>query len=82
MAVTAISRDSGLNVNIVRVSSSNTLAQVAAADYILNQAANIAALNNGEFEWLVGDMVLVAARTISPTSHSNSPLLRAAIFAA
>lgn len=61
MSVTAIARDQGPNVNIVRLTSSNTLAQVATADYLTAQNDNITALNNGEFEWLASDLVAVYA---------------------
>lgn len=59
MAITAITRDSGLNANIVRITSTDTLAEVAATDYILDQMDNIIELNNGPFDWLANDTVLV-----------------------
>jgi hypothetical protein len=61
MAITAITRDFNNEPNIVRIVSSDNLAAVAAANYILNQAANITALNSGTWTWLVGDVVLVQA---------------------
>ncbi len=61
MSITAIQRDLTLTPCIVRVESSNTLAEVAAADYLTAQAANIEALNSGVFDWMVGDIVAVAA---------------------
>lgn len=61
MAVTSIARDSGIGVNIVRMVCSDTLSQVATAGYLTAQADNIAALNNGVWEWQDGDMVLVYA---------------------
>lgn len=61
MAITAIARDFNDVPNIVRVVATDTLAQVAAANYILGQAANLAVLNAGTWEWLVGDVVLVQA---------------------
>lgn len=60
MAVTAIIRDQDV-VCIVRMTDNATLATVAGANYILNQAATIEALNNGVWEWQFGDIVLVAA---------------------
>jgi hypothetical protein len=61
MAITGIDRDYGNSVSIVRITTSDTLSTASATDYILNQLANIEALNNGVFSWLVSDMVLVYA---------------------
>jgi hypothetical protein len=61
MAITAISRDQASDANLVRVVSSDTLAACAAADYVSGQAANLSALNNGEWEWLANDTVLLSA---------------------
>lgn len=62
MSITAICRDTLTEVvDIVRIVSTNTLAQVGTAGYLTAQAANIEALNNGAFDWLVTDMVLVYA---------------------
>lgn len=61
MAITGITRDWGDNVSIVRINSTNTLAECSAANYITAQEANIEALNNGPFSWLVTDMTLVQA---------------------
>lgn len=61
MAITSIARDYGIGVCIVRIVSTDTLATVAGAGYITDQNDNITALNNGEWEWVVGDLVLVAA---------------------
>jgi hypothetical protein len=60
MAITSIVRDL-LSNYIVRVTSSDTLATVAGADYVTAQIPNTTALNHGLWEWQVGDMVLVAA---------------------
>lgn len=59
--ITSIVRDWGTQPAIVRVTSTDTLATVAGADYVTNQAANIALANSGAFEWVVGDMVAMAA---------------------
>ncbi len=59
--ITNIKRDWGDSVQIVRMIADNTLAEVGTAGYILAQADNIAAINNGGFDWLVSDMVLVYA---------------------
>lgn len=61
MSITAITRDYGDNVSIVRITTTNTLAQASVADYITAQAANIQSVNNGEFSWLASDMCLVYA---------------------
>jgi hypothetical protein len=61
MAITNIKRDWGDCVTIVRILSTDTLGVVGATDYILNQAANIDAINNGAFTWLPSDEVLVSA---------------------
>ena len=60
MAITSIVRDL-LSNYIVRVTAENTLAEVAAANYIEDQIPTTTALNHGAWEWQVGDMVLVAA---------------------
>jgi hypothetical protein len=61
MGITAITRDYGDNVSIVRITTTDTLATASAANYILNQAANIEAVNSGAFSWLPSDMTLVYA---------------------
>jgi hypothetical protein len=61
MAITSIVRDWGTNPAIVRVTSTDTLATVAGAAYLTAQAANIATVNSGVFEWVVGDMVAMNA---------------------
>lgn len=61
MAITNIDRDYGVLPCIVRILSTNTLSEVSAADYILNQQANIEALNNGVFSWDPTDFILVSA---------------------
>lgn len=60
MSITSIVRDSN-TPNIVRVAAANTLAQVATAGYITAQIPTTTALNHGVWEWLVGDLVDVAA---------------------
>jgi len=59
--ITQIGRDLSPNVCIVRIVSTDTLSAVSAANYILNQAANIEAINSGAFDWLISDFVLVYA---------------------
>lgn len=59
--ITAITRDYGDNVAIVRINTTSTLAQASAAAYITAQHANIVAANQGDFTWLTTDMTLVQA---------------------
>lgn len=61
MSITAIARDWGVNPAIVRITSTDSLATVGAAGYLTAQAANIASINSGEFEWATSDFVLVLA---------------------
>ncbi len=62
MAVTAISRDTlTQTVSIVRMTATNTLAEVGASGYLTAQNDNITALNNGEWTWLETDIVAVSA---------------------
>ena len=46
---------------IRRIIAENTLAQVGTAGYLTAQHANIVALNEGDWQWEVSDMVLVYA---------------------
>ncbi len=61
MAITSIKRDEAYSPFIVRILSSNTLAEIGTANYLVGQADEIAALNQGPFEWEVSDLVLVYA---------------------
>lgn len=76
MSITAIARDWGVNPSIVRITSTNTLAEVGTAGYLTAQADNIAAINSGAFEWVISDFVLVYASdgwdlfSIDPTFES------------
>lgn len=60
MAITAISRDQGVNPSVVRMTTDNTLSEMTAANYLLAEAANIHALNHGDFDWQDRDLVAVA----------------------
>ena len=60
MAITAISRDWGIDPQIVRIVSTDTLAVITAAGYLAAQATTIAALNNGAFQWRTDDAVLIS----------------------
>lgn len=60
MAITAISRDWGIDPSIVRVVTTDTLATITATGYLTAQAANIQTLNNGPFQWQSDDYILIA----------------------
>ncbi len=61
MSITSIYRDWSYPPALVRIVASNTLSQVGTTGYLLTQADEIEALNNGAFEWALSDMVLVFA---------------------
>lgn len=61
MAVTSIFRDTNNNVSLVRMTVTDTIAQVEAADYIKNNQEDINDLNGGTWGWFTTDMLLVAA---------------------
>lgn len=62
MAITSASRDWGTTgPNIVRITATNTLAEMAASGYVTTQADELAALNSGTWEWVVGDLIAAAA---------------------
>lgn len=61
MSITSIMRDWGVYPSIVRITATNTLAEVAATGYITSQDDIIQQLNNGVWEWLVGDMIAMSA---------------------
>lgn len=60
MGITAISRDWGEEPSIVRVVTTDSLSTIIAAGYITAQATNIAAIQNGVFQWRLDDYVLIA----------------------
>jgi hypothetical protein len=59
--ITYIKRDYGDVVTIVRLVTTDSLSTAGSSNYILNQATNISNANNGPFEWLPNDVVLVSA---------------------
>lgn len=60
MAIIAISRDNLTEtLDIVRIISTDSLATVTATGYLTAQAANIAALNKGTWNWLSQDEILI-----------------------
>jgi hypothetical protein len=61
MPILSISRDWGVSPSMVRITSSDNLATVATANYMASQAPVIASLNNGAWQWVVGDLVAMTA---------------------
>lgn len=61
MAIVSIMRDWGSSPSIVRITTTNTLAEVAITGYVDTQSAIIDDLNKGAFDWLVGDLILITA---------------------
>ncbi len=61
MPILSIMRDWGTNPAAVRITTSDSLASVATSNYLLSQASVISSLNNGTWEWVVGDLVAVSA---------------------
>jgi hypothetical protein len=57
--ITNIMRDWGVGPCIVRVTTTDDLAAITTAGYLTDEEANIEALQNGEFEWVDGDMVAI-----------------------
>lgn len=65
MGITFISRDYGVNVSIVRLSTTDNIATATASGYITAQADNIAIANNSlpsdPFSWYANDCILLSA---------------------
>lgn len=61
MAITSIRRDWDGEVDIVRMVTTNTLAEAAASGYLTAQIDNLTAINSGTWEWQSNDMVLCSA---------------------
>lgn len=59
MAITAISRDWGIEPSIVRITTTDDLTTITTTGYLTTQKANIELLQNGDFEWVVGDYILI-----------------------
>lgn len=59
--ITAISRDWGSSPSIVRITSDDSLATITTAGYLVGDAVaeSIRLLQNGDFEWLDGDLVAI-----------------------
>lgn len=60
MAITNMSRDWGIDPQIVRIVTTDTLGTITAAGYVTAQATTIEALQNGDFQWRSDDYVLIA----------------------
>ena len=58
--ITAISRDWGADPCIVRIVTTDNLGAITTAGYLTAQADEIAALNNGNFEWTPTDYILIS----------------------
>jgi len=61
MGITSIQRDWGDNVAIVRIKTTDTLADVSVSGYLASQSPNIESFNKGPFNFLPSDFVLVMA---------------------
>ena len=59
MAITAISRDWGVDPSIVRVTTTDSFSTITTNGYLITQIDIINQLNNGAFEWLSGDLVAI-----------------------
>lgn len=59
MAITAISRDWGVDPSIVRITDDANLSTITTSGYVTTQEANIEAIQNGAFQWLPGDYILI-----------------------
>ena len=57
--ITSILREFNLTPNIVGIVTTADLATITTAGYVTNEDANIQLLNNGEFQWLPSDLVLI-----------------------
>ena len=61
MAITSLKRDFVDSPNIVRMETTNTLAEVEATGYLATQTDIIAEINAGTWTWLPSDMILCSA---------------------
>jgi hypothetical protein len=58
--ILTISRDWGVDPSIVRITTDDNLAAITTTGYLTAQEATIEALNNGAFEWVDTDEILIA----------------------
>src|SRR5688572_11610253 len=61
MGITSIKRDWGVKPSLIRITTTDTLAQVESDGYLNDQEENISAINRGSFEYAVGDGAIVYA---------------------
>lgn len=61
MAITSLKRDFVDSPNIVRMETTNTLAEVEATGYLATQTDIIEQINSGTWTWLASDMILCYA---------------------
>lgn len=61
MAITSLKRDFVDSPNIVRMETTNTLAEVEATGYLATQVDIIADINSGTWTWLPSDLILCSA---------------------
>src|ERR1700688_3604181 len=61
MAVLKINRITGATNNLVYLQTSDTTAVATAANYLILQAANIAAINEGTWTWEPNDLIIISA---------------------
>lgn len=59
MAITAISTDWGVSPRIVRITTTDDLADITTAGYVTDQLDNILEINKGTFEFLDGDFIAI-----------------------
>lgn len=57
--ITDISRDWGVSPSIVRLTTTDDYATITTAGYVFSQSANIIKINQGLFDWQVGDMIAI-----------------------
>lgn len=60
MTITNISVDWGVDPRIVRIVDTANLAAITATGYVLTQDAAIQLIQNGEFQWVATDYILIA----------------------
>ena len=60
MPIITISRDWGVVPSLVRITATDDLTTITTPNYLLTQDSAIRSLNNGEFEWLDNDGVVIS----------------------
>ncbi len=61
MPIVSITRDWGTSPAAVRITTTETLAQVVVANYMLSQESIISVINKGTWQWVIGDLVALTA---------------------